>query len=216
MKRIIPIILLLSLVCGTFAQQDTLSKIGKIRPLVEVFAGYPMSEFYQRSDFFHRTPYTTGVLLGVALPEKIGCLLVNTGFILEGTSMDNLYSYQGNQIRYHHRLWIANFPVMLGYEGFVCKIFSLFGEGGLAFTHVIKRTEDIVNAKPVLDYLSIADSWDDLSVMSVAARLGVRYWFHPRFALFVDVTYKHYLRTTIESGILLCPTVSATIGVSFR
>lgn len=219
MKKIVSIILLLSMIGGTYAQKDTLAKSGKIRPSVEVFAGCPMSKFYLMKEYSHKTPYTAGALAGISIPQEKGYLFIHSGFIVEGTSMkyfpknnlsENDYSY--------HAISFANIPVMVGFDGFITKKLSLSGDYGMMFTWAINRTEYVVTennieAKPMVDGIM---SRNDLMAPSIVGRLGFSYWFHPRFALKLAVSYKYYCCLSLFEKTLLKPTVSATIGISFR
>ena len=222
MKKFITIVLLFFLVCGSFAQKDTVASRGKIRPSVEVFAGYPVSKFYHRKDFFNRTPYSAGVFAGISLPNKKGYLTLHTGFILEGSSMENVYenNLYGNH-HYYHTILLANFPAIIGYDGYLNNKLSLSGGLGMTFTRIIKRTEDCViekdaGAKPSLYDIDFPDSWNDMLTFSVVGRFGFSYWFHPRFALKTTVEYKHYFCEDWIDATLLKPVVTFTIGISFR
>jgi len=224
MKKIISIILLLSLVCGTYAQQDTIGK-RKIRPIVDLNVGthYIFGPWSLPNDEYRcLVPYNTELSVGVAVPVGKGNILIKSGVMFDGwyLKMDNMfplvqtpYSPVGPNLifvpstHYHSELIINPNFLILGYEGFVGQKFSVYGIAKVGmYKFLDDSSRDIIKTKSRIVRRNI---WEYMT-FQVSTSIGFNYWFHPCWALNASLYSK---MTLIDNPRF---SIGTTIGVSFR
>lgn len=212
MKRIISIILLLSLVGGLYAQKDASVEKRKIRPIVDLYIGtdYPFFGDNYELDYNDRLafPYNAGLSVGVAFPCNKGNVLVKAGFMLDGWYKENR---PWPNVKVYSNEVMADIDVLsLGYEGFVSQKFSLYGDVKMGFLRILDEWFRQESSKSY-----VPDDWKNVRASQLMGTVGLYYWFHSQWALNASLFlkmdfYGPYL------GNICQPTIGTTVGVSFR